>query len=400
MTKRERTMALILLPPLLLFGGWFLAYQLWFEPLRLKDQRIRDIETEIQEKNASIKKALDKKKELEKLKPASLPFDADLARREYEDEISKLLRQSGFEAGSFSVTPKPIDTKTSPTLAKNKPPIFNRLVYTVQAKGELLNVVEFMEKFYKVRLLHQIRNFNLQRPVTPDRNRANELDVSMTIEALVLDVAEHRKTLKPEKEPDLADVLAGGERTYGMIAGKDLFFGPPPPAPTTPERPRSTTDFAQFIKFVSFTDSEQSPVITMMDAYNNQEISIRPRADGDGYRVEVTYLLNGRKRTLRSGRTIDILDERGELQHRWLVLKVSEREVFLQDEDEYFVVHIGNRLSEMVKLSTEEATGLGLIPPKAAEGDTKPKTDDGEGKQKPVEEEVKPKPATEAEKPK
>jgi hypothetical protein len=387
-TKRERTLAFILLPPLVLFGGWFLAYQLWFEPLRLKDNRIQEIEREIEEKSAAVRKAQEKKNELQKLRPASLPADSDLARRDYEEEISKMLRQSGFEAGTFSVTPKPIDTKTSPTLAKNKPPIFNRLIFTVQAKGELLNVVEFMEKFYKLRLLHQIRNFNLQRPVTPDRNRANELDVNMTIEALVLDVAEHRKTLGPEKEPDLPPMLAGGERSYGMIAGKDMFFGPPPPATT--ERPRSTIDFAQFVKFVSFSDGGQSPVITLMDAYNNQEISIRPRADGDGFRVEVSYMLNGRKRTLRSGRTIDIMDERGELQHRWMILKLSEREIFMQDEDDYYVVHIGQRLSDMAKVTTEEAAAMGLIPAKSVEAESKQRPDDGENKPKTAELEDKP----------
>jgi len=387
-TKRERTLAFMLLPPLVLFGGWFLAYQLWFEPLRLKDSRIQEIEKEIDDKSAAIRKAQEKKKELQKLRPASLPADSDLARREYEDELSKMLRQSGFEAGSFSVTPKPIDTKTSPTLAKNKPPIFNRLVFTVQAKGELINVVEFMEKFYKVRLLHQIRNFNLQRPVTPDRNRANELDVNMTIEALVLDVAEHRKTLQPENEPDIPSVLAAGDRTYGMIAGKDMFFGPAPP---TVDRPRSTVDFAQFVKFVSYSESDQTAGVTLMDAYNNQEVVIRPRADGDGYRVEVMYMLNGRKRTLRSGRTLDILDDRGELQHRWLILKVSEREIFMQDEDDYFMVHIGQRLSDMSKVSTEEATAMGLIPAKPVEAESKPKAEDGENKPNSTNGEEKPK---------
>jgi len=390
MTQRERTLAFLLLPPLLLFGGGFLVYQLWIEPLRQRDNQIQTLEHDIDDKWNTVKRIKEKKKELDRLKPASLPADADLARREYEEELSKLLRNSGFEAGTFSVTPKPIDSKTSPTLAKNKPPIFIRLVFTIQAKGELLSLVQFMEKFYSKRLLHQIRNFTLQRPITADRNRPNEIDVNMTIEALVLDVAQQRKSLHPEKEPDMPAMLAGGERTYGMIAGKDIFFGPPPPAVAV-ERPRSSIDFAQFIKFVSFSESDDLPVLTLMDAYNNNEILIRPRADGEGYRVDVMYVLNGRKRPLRSGRTLDIMDERGELQHRWLVLKISEREIFMQDEDDYYVLHIGQRLSDMAKLSTEEATGLGLIPAK---------TPDKDDKAKPADREDTPKVETPEEKPK
>jgi hypothetical protein len=392
MTQRERTLAFLLLPPLLLFGGGFLVYQLWIEPLRQRDNQIQALEGEIEEKWAALKKLREKKKELERIKPASLPHDADLARREYEEELSKLLRTSGFEAGTFSVTPKPIDSKTSPTLAKNKPPIFNRLIFTIQAKGDLLSLVQFMEKFYSNRLLHQIRNFTLQRPITADRNRPNELDINMTIEALVLDVAQQRKTLHPEKEPEIPMMLAGGERTYGMIAGKDMFFGPPPPVVAAPERPRSSIDFAQFVKFVSYSESEDTPpVITLMDAYNNNEIIIRPRADGDGYRVDVMYMLNNRKRTLRSGRSLDIMDERGELQHRWLILKISEREIFMQDEDDYYVLHIGQRLSDMAKLTTEEAAELGLIPPKAADKDEKDKPANGEERPKAETPEEKPK---------
>lgn len=95
-------------------------------------------------------------------------------------------------------------------------------------------------------------------------------------------------------------------------------------------------------------------------------MTIRPRADGDGYRVEVYYSVGSRQRSLRSGRTLDVMDEYGELQHRWLVLRVTEREIYLQDEDSYYVVRIGQWLSEMTKLTTEEAAGLGLIAAKPA----------------------------------
>lgn len=143
--------------------------------------------------------------------------------------MTQLLRESGFDAGTFSITPK-VDNKSVPTLGKNKP-VYTRLIYTLTAKGELAAVVDFMHRFYKVRLLHQIRNLTLRRPIqSGGANRSNELDVTMTVEALVLDNAEARKTLLPEKTPELPPLLAAEERNYAAIPGKDIFFGPPPPA--------------------------------------------------------------------------------------------------------------------------------------------------------------------------
>lgn len=360
MTQRERTLAFLLLPPLVLFGGGFLVYQGWIEPLRARDKQIRELEAEIDDRQLALANSQKKKKELDKLKPVSLPADTDLARREYAEELSRMLRDSGFEPGNIAIQPKQLEAKTGPTFAKNKPPIYTRLVYIVQAKGDLNSLVAFMEKFYKLKTLHQIRNLSVQRPVSQDRGRGNELDINLTVEALVLDVAEPRKTLLPEKTPDFPDLLAGGERKYAAIAGRDIFYGPAPAA-AVEERKPSSTDYAQFIRFNGFTHSENGLELNLHDIFNNQEHLVRPRSDGDGFRVEVSYLLNGKKRTLRSGRTVDVLDEQGELQHRWLVMKANERELYLQDDDGYFVVHIGQRLSEMTRLSSEEAAQAGLI---------------------------------------
>lgn len=370
MTRRERTLAFLLLPPLLLVGGGFLVHQLWYEPLRARDRRVEDLQREIDEKLAAVRKAQEKKKELDRYALLSLPRDVELARREYEEQLSKMVRASGFDAQSISITSKKPDTRTSPVLIKGQPPIYTRLEYVVQAKGELLSLVEFMEKFYDLPLLHQIRNLKVQRPSGGDRGRPTyELDYTLTIEALVLDRAENRKTLLSENPPDPPHLLASEERKYSSIAGRDVFFGPPPPAPVEAREQKKppSADFAQFVKFDGYTESDRGPVISLFDAFNNNEQTISPRLDGEGYKVEVKYTLNGRKRTLRSGKTIDVIDDTGELQHRWLVLKTTEREVFLQDEDSYYVVRLGQWLSEMTRLTTEEAAGFGLIPAKEKE---------------------------------
>jgi hypothetical protein len=349
-------------------GGGFFAYQLWWEPLSTRDRRITELSREKEEKAKLVQDIVARNKEHEKFRAISLPagpstttIETDLARREYEEQLNSILRSSGYEAGTFSIIPKPVDMRSAPAHA-NKKPIYARLAFTVQAKGDLLSFVEFLEKLYKLPLLHKVNNISIQRPLSGARG-ANELDTVLTIEALVLDNAEKRKTLLPERKTDVPVALATQTRTYPAIAGKDMFYGPPAPPPAPTVR-RSDVDFKQFITFVSVTDGESGVEALLYDRYSAQETSIRPRKDGSGYRVEVSYMLSGRRRLLRSGRLIEILDENSELQHRWSVVKLTDRDLYLQDEDYTYVLHLGQKLSEMTKLSSEEIQSLGLAPKK------------------------------------
>jgi hypothetical protein len=370
MSKRERTLALIVLPVILLIGGWLIVAELWLKPLNQREEQIAQVLKDIHERRETVEGIEARKKDLGKYRTLSLPVDADLARREYEDQLSKMLRSSGFEAGSFSVTPKPLDTKTSPQQA-NKKPIYSRLIFTVQAKGELVALVDFMEKFYKLPLLHQIHNIAVQRPLSGGQGaRATDLDINLTVEALVLDNAEPRKTLLPEKPPEVK-LLASEPRKYGAIAGRDVFFGPAPPA--AQQTRKSEVDYAKHIKFVSLTEGEKGLEATFYDAYNQHEFTVHPRLDGDGFRVEETYVLGGRRRVLRSGKAIELMDENGELQHRWLVLRLTDREMYLQDEDFYYTLHLGQWLSDMTRLSLDEAQTLGLVAAKKPATDEKAK---------------------------
>jgi hypothetical protein len=357
-TKREKTLAFLLLPPMLLVGVGVMAHQLWWDPLRGKEQRILTMRGEIEDKKVTLAKAIERKKDLETYRTISLPRDVDLARLKYEDKLSAMIRDAGFDPAAITIQPKAPDTKSGPIIAKGQPPVYTRLEFIVGLKGDLMSLVSFMESFYKIQLLHKIRNLKISRPSNAATTRATELDISMTVVALVLEKADARKTLMPEKPPSLASLLATPERKYSAIAGRNLFFGPP--AAVMDQRKPSPM-FAEFIKFNMYSDG----VATLYDEYNNQEYSISPRPDGNGYRVEVTYLVNGRKRSLRTSSTFDIMDEYGDLQRRWLILRSAQREIFMQDEEGCFVLHVGQRLSEIQKLTTEEATKLGLIQEKA-----------------------------------
>ena len=294
MTTRERTMAVILIAFILVAGGGFFGYQFVLAPLQARDGQIAAMNRDIADRQEKVAAIVKRKSELERWQRQSLPADVDAARRDYEEELSKMLRASGFEAGSLTIVPKPPDAKTVPQLATKKP-IYTKLIFTVQLKGDLASLVDFMGRFYKLRLLHQIRNMTVQKPVGSEIRTAapggspgnstpsTDLDVTLTIEALVLDNAEQRKTLLPDKAVDVPSVLARSESQYAMIAGKNLFYGP---SLSTGRETRSISiDTAPFVRLNGIVSGENGLEATLWDTYHNWDYKITPRSLG-GYNVE------------------------------------------------------------------------------------------------------------------
>jgi hypothetical protein len=403
-TKREQRLSVAILAFIVLAAFGFFGYQFVLVPLKARDGQIANLQNEIDEKLARVQRIKKRQPDLEKWQKISLPADAvdpaakaapaaakpgaapeaahaDLARREYEDQLFKMFRASGFEADAITIVPKPPDTKTSPQLG-NKKPIYSRLEFTVQLKGDMLSLVEWMEKFYKLRLLHQIRKLSIQRPLEAaaaraGRGGANDLDITMTIEALVLDTAEVRKTLQPEKPVDLPPVLAPS-RQYASIAGKNIFYGPPPPV----QRDRADMDVTPYVRLDGITASGDGPgwVATLWDMIHNHDYEVSPRSAG-GFRVKVSYYINGRKRELRSGKDFLELkgdgsddDEDGENPNRWQVVRINNRELILRKGVKYYALHIGQALADMKELSKEQLTALGIKAEPAAKA-TSPKDD-------------------------
>jgi len=289
-----------------------------------------------------------------KVLPMSLPADVNAARREYADELARLARDAGFEAGAFPIMAKEPDTKSSPQLP-NKKAAYTKLDYVVNgARGDLATLVDFMERFYKLPLLHQIKTLTIQRPLTTTRAGSTELDISMAIEAIVLDQAQNRKSLLPDAAVKAPPVLAQPPRQYASIAGKNIFFGPAQRSIDPP-----TIDFAEFVRCDSIAMSEDGPAVTLFDSYNNQ--NYRVFAVDGGFRVQVTYSLGGKPKVLRSSKNVEVQDAQGELQHRWGVVRIDPRELILRDsEGKLCALHVGQTLTECTPLSPSQAKEMGL----------------------------------------
>lgn len=370
MNPRERLLACAVLIIVVVAGGALMAHQFFLVPLDERNATLAALRQDLQTKRDRILQVQALQPKMETWRQQSLPASSDLARREYEKYLSDLLRKSGFAAGSFSVVPKPPDSKTSPTLPGKKDPIYVRLTFTVQAHGTLTSLVSLLERFYRTSLLHQVKNLNVQRPLTTvgTEQRSDELDMNLSVEAIILSGAEDRSVLLPGVDRRLLAIdvvttlqrgpsglalvpwaagvtgplgprhLASSPRQYVSIAGKNIFYGPPANNFT------DKVDATQFVHLTDITHTEDRIEAFLYDRYNNRKTRLRVSPGFNSFRVQ---------------------DEEGETVLRGTMVQIDDREVIFRAEDRYYSLHVGQSLREALKkpLNSTQVKGLGIEEP-------------------------------------
>jgi hypothetical protein len=346
-SNRERLIAAAVVGLLMVVGIAFGFYQLFLVPIQDREALIESTRKDIQTAQAQRRQALADRPRLNRWRLLSLPGDVDMAAREYEKYLNELLRDQNFDA---SVTPKSPDTRTSPTLAGKKP-AYTRLSYTVLGHATLEGLIGFLDKFYHTGLLHQIKNISVQRPLTAaSPERPKDLDINMTIEALVLNDASSRDVLLPNipsrsivldlltawcgKPAGLAlaaweagpsgtlgpGTLARPVRNYSDIATKNVFFGPPPPK----TRPADEIQVARFVVLTDITQSGSRHQAFLYDRVNNKKTRLRTSPGFDSFRVT---------------------DDDGNTLVRGKVVRVDARGLIFTADDRYYALHIGDSIA-------------------------------------------------------
>jgi hypothetical protein len=365
-TPRERITAVLLLGAILLAAGGFFAYQLILSPLQQKTKALANLHRDVSERQEKQLQLTNDLRRLTPMRRLSLPSDLELARREYAKEINKLGRQAEFSVGSFHVTPKPVENRQQ--LPASKRPPFTRLQFDVQAHGDIAALVDFLERFYRTPLLHRVKTMQVQKPATP-RQHPDDLDVNLSLEAVILDAATldkeekdllARKQLLPENVEPLPR-LARPSAQYASIAGRNIFLGPPPKQ--RDERP-PREPILELVELNDITHNEKGASATLTDPLNNLLYKISSRADGPGYRVEQFYFIKDRPRKMplsgAGGRELAIQDEYGEIAKRYDVVRIDATGLILKDKDKHYVLTVGRHLSEVKELKGDQLKALGL----------------------------------------
>jgi hypothetical protein len=255
MNPRERALAIVLIAVILLGGGGFFGYQFVYVPWSAKTKQLKNLQNDYRTKVERRDEIEREKGKLARWRMLSLPADPEVANREYEKYLNELLSHHKIVNGREIIPPNKQDNsnKTDPTTS-DKQPIYRRLTFQVHAYATMNNLVAMLRDFYSAGLMQQIKSLTIQRQLTPTRDvRPDELEVKMTVEALIVTGADKRAYLMPNFDRSLmmADItcsifkagrplvllasaspglsspglLAEPPRNYEVLAKKNVFLG-------------------------------------------------------------------------------------------------------------------------------------------------------------------------------
>jgi hypothetical protein len=222
---------------------------------------------EIEKYENDIKHKTEIKDRLDHFIARSLPSKDDFAKSLYQNYLMDLagetgIRESRIDPGSVAVV------KT-----QNKTH-YNKYTFTLHGKGSLDKIAEFLRQFYKADYLHLVRKVS-PRPV----KNSQDMDVSITIEALSLPQARANRTLPKIDEQQLA-ITDNDKIMLKRITDRSLFSAFVP-ARQEPE-PRSREELRPPNHF------DQSPycyVIAVVEVNGKPQVWIDLRTEGKKFRL-------------------------------------------------------------------------------------------------------------------
>jgi hypothetical protein len=362
MNPRERILAFGLIGAILLGGGYFLLKLFYLNPLEAKSRTIATLQQEIEKKEARIRQVKADQVKLAHWRQISLPPDKDqeqlsTTRRLYVEYLTQLMRQSGFSSTAFKITPEKPDSRNV-ALMTGKKPAFTRVSFRIEeGRGNLSSLVKLLEQFYSTGLLQQVRKLTVHKPTTRrEGQQPDDLDISLTVEALVLNKGEERPFLMPfnrrllsanldllqaaGRGPGglavaLAAVSPGGPlgagklavpaRKYATLAGKYVFFSPPPPPP-------AEVDIAGYIRLTDISTNEDKFEANLFDFYNKRNIKLRPAAE---------FTVNNSK---------------GEAVVQGQVVRIEQHDVYFTVDGRYYAMHVGQTLDKVLARRLDDST--------------------------------------------
>jgi hypothetical protein len=349
-------------------GGAFLFHQFFWKPLTARDARIASLTDELEEQETTILRGKKEKPRLDRWRQLSLPPDFDAATRAYYQYLNNLMLQCGFPPGTFTVTPPKVDEqRSSKMLAGKKQPVYTSLVFQVNSENARMSyLAPMLEGFYRTPLLHEIKSLTIEVPSVAGPSQAkDDLQIKMTIEALIVAGADQRNYLLPNIDrrlvaldtftalqggvpglalaawaagptgPEGPGELAQPPRNYLAMADKNIFQGRPL------QKPKG--DQVDVTKFVYLTDisfnGSQSPEAFLYNQFTNKQTRLRT---SPGFN----------KFVIRNDAEETLLDAQ--------VIKIVKWDVIFSAGERYYRLHIGDNIQNAMRqaLDREQVEAL------------------------------------------
>ena len=198
----------------LLFLGDMAYRKFYAEPVANFDIQKKQITKRLREAKAATTKAQRAAAQLDALEKASLPWDPEVARERYQDWLLQVAKDAKLENTSIDAS-DPASVTVSAGRGKRPTEIYKRFSFSLRGRGDFDRVTRFLYDFYRAGHLHKIRSMSLN-PV----NQGQEIDVSLSIEALALPNADREAELTTVVSERLAQTDVNN---YQLIAQRNFF---------------------------------------------------------------------------------------------------------------------------------------------------------------------------------
>jgi hypothetical protein len=178
------------------------------EPHEQREARLNQLQAEITKQEDQLDALRLAPKVLAELNERSLPANLELARANYQNWLLELISQTRLEQ------PK-VDAGQPTARRQGRQVAYYSLGFSVAGRGQLPQILDLLHAFYSANYLHKIRVISL----IPIAN-SEWVDVSLSIETLVLPGASHQEALPqlPAQRLAFDDPLQ-----YRAIARRSLF---------------------------------------------------------------------------------------------------------------------------------------------------------------------------------
>ncbi len=211
---RNRLMIVGLGIVVFLFLGDMAYRKFYSEPVAEYGNQKKLLTKRLRETKAATTKAQRAVAQLDELEKASLPWDPEVARERYQDWLLQVAKDAKLENTSIDAS-DPASVTISAGRGKRPTEIYKRFSFSLRGRGDFERVTRFLYDFYRAGHLHKIRSMSLN-PV----NQGQEIDVSLSIEALALPNADRETELTTVVSERLAQTDV---HNYQLIAQRNFF---------------------------------------------------------------------------------------------------------------------------------------------------------------------------------
>lgn len=203
MSRQKILLAVVGLLVLLQGGDWVLTN--FIEgPMQIRNSKGQQLEKRIKDRKAELARIRAEGKVLAVWESQSLPTNPDVARTLYRSWLLDLVAKSRL-----------VDRDVTAGAPVNHRGLYRSITCTVRGRGTLNSVTDFMYRLYSAAHLHRVVSLAL----TP-RSGSAQLNVSMSIEALILPTADRTDRLATGRVARLASATL---KDYDPFVERNLF---------------------------------------------------------------------------------------------------------------------------------------------------------------------------------